>query len=89
MKTFKRYLLVHLAKSLAIALPVALLGFGTSFTDITDFNAAWSTIAPGVVVFTGYWASRFKTIKKALDNIKAPSADDVVDDLFDVDDVGS
>lgn len=87
MTKLKRYLLVHLAKSLALAVPVALLGLGS--IAFTDLNAVASAVAPGVTVFTAYWTTRFKAIKIALDKIKTPSADDLVDDLFDVDDVGS
>lgn len=87
MKKLRRYLLIHLAKSLAIAIPIALIGLAAA--NIADYNELLSSLGLGVAAFATYWSVRFKTIQAALGKVKAPSEGDVVDELFDVDDVGS
>lgn len=89
MTKFKRYLLVHLAKSLAVSLTVAFAGFALAEADVIEWDVVLSAVSLGVAAFTAYWAARFKAIKAALEKIKVPTADDVVEDLFDSDDMGS
>lgn len=83
MPSLGKYLRYHLAMSVLIALPLALIGLGGA--TYFDVDQIVTSAAIGGGAFVTYWAARAKDLRAALAARRGevPTADDLIDDALD------
>lgn len=79
----RRYLIVHLARSISIAAVVALAGLGTALAGVIDVDAVLAALAPAGASLALYWAAQARKFRAALAEVRAPEPDEIIDDLID------